>query len=200
MIIIRPAYDRETRATHAIAGLIVPQLPLCRDLSGSQATRLNLQRTLQQNPTVTIVAFYGHGEKDRLFGHSLWNLVGRSLVRSEPTKLLPPEVVSRNVYAVACRAGVLLGPALARSGGRFIGYNDDFVLTIGFEAEFGAVVNDVLLALTQNWGSPNSCQAVLADAWNKLIDDFTYGAKSDIPRAFLVARDALVNREGVAAF
>ena len=73
-------------------------------------------------------------------------------------------------------------------------------MTYGFEKDFGTVFNDILIMLVSHWGTPQECQDLILSKWNELIDDFSLGAKSGLNNAWLAARDAVENREGVSCF
>jgi hypothetical protein len=200
VILIRPAYDRETRMTYEMAASAKSRLSLSADLGKQLATTVDLQQALQEDGSVTVLAFYGHGGPDRLLGHPWCYVIDRSVVSSSGPRLIPPETEKLQIYAVACRAGGQLGPRVASCGGRFVGYSDDFVVTYGFEKDFGIVINDILITLVKDWGTPQQCQDLILSKWNELIDDFSLGPKSSLSNAWLAARDAVENREGASCF
>src|SRR5437660_1253060 len=83
-----------------------------RDLDGFSATEKNLRQCLQDLPDAEMIAFYGHGSPESLVAKNSAK-VEIPLIHVSGPGILPTELAGRNLYAVACRAGSKLAPALA---------------------------------------------------------------------------------------
>ena len=195
VIMIRPAYDDETRTMNKWGASVMASVPKSDDLTGSLATEVNLRRSLQKNPPAELIAFYGHGEADHLVGHLSGASSTSAVVHASGPGVLPTELSGRNLYAVACHAGTRLGPALKAAGCRFVGYSSDFVYAGGFEDDFEKVVNNGLIAWATRGKTSTRIKRQLKEDWDRLRKDASRGARSN----FLVALAANWNRDYVCS-
>jgi hypothetical protein len=174
-----------------------------RDLDGFQATEANLRQSLADTPDAELVAFYGHGSPESLVAKNSAN-IEISLVCIAGSGVTPKELAGRNLYAVACRAGEKLGPAIAKANCRFVGYRKDFYIVPNFEREFGSVVNRSLVAWAVERRTHRQIRQQLRRDWLQLSqeledDDFQGDPAKQRYRALAVAY-ALLNGYRVVAY
>jgi hypothetical protein len=192
VVMIRPEDDAETRTLSAWAARANASISANDDWTGSKATAANLRHSLRKNPAYELIAFYGHGEYDHLVGHSASRLIhvgGAGGVE-------PAELTGRNLYAVACRAGAVLGPALKAKNCHFVGYKEDLCWVPDFEEDFGTVVNKGLIAWATQEKTSEQIESQLKEDWALLRKEAMHGAK----RSFLVAVAANWNKDYVCSY
>src|SRR5437879_4286961 len=68
VILVRTAYDRETRAMSVWAERAKMELDTEEDLKGPLASEEEVRKALQAHATASLIAYYGHGEPDFLLG------------------------------------------------------------------------------------------------------------------------------------
>jgi len=175
VIFVRPAYDEVSQAMSAWAEEAKMGIDHESDLEGSSANEGELREALQIHPNATLVAFYGHGEPNSLLTKGS-DETECPLVHVTPSGVVPEELSGRNLYAVACKAGAQLGPALAKVGCSFVGYEEEFTFPLGFEEQFGALVNRGL----RSWAAEEKTSDVigeeLREAWFALSETLSSGA------------------------
>lgn len=201
VIMIRPSYDNVTRTLNSWAASAKGSisLDLSDDLNGELATETNLRTSLQVNPPVEMVAFYGHGDVDHLIGHGRGPSGLRPVVHKGGPGVLPNELPGRNLYAVACWSGAELGPALATAGCRFVGYCENFSYVEGFE-DFKNVVNRGLIEWATKEKTNAEIHAQVKDDWAALRRRFSIADRKGEKNAFMAALCALWNHECVCTF
>jgi hypothetical protein len=200
VILVRPAYDRETNAMSVWAERVKFELDLEpeEDLRGPSANEQELRKALQRHATASLIAYYGHGEPEFLPGK--WNGdLTSPLIHIRAPGVLPEELRGRKLYAVACKSARDLGPALADVGCAFVGYVEDFSFALEFEKEFGDVVNRSLLAWTREEKSSEEIGDELQEAWYGLADLLSSdaGQRKDLWQA---ATMAMINGRHVRSF
>jgi hypothetical protein len=169
VILVRPAYDRETRAMSVWAERAKMELDIEEDLEGPSASEEELRRTLRTHATVSLIAYYGHGEPDLLLG-KFGSESTSPLIHVRAPGVVPDELRERKLYAVACKSAADLGPALAAAGCAFVGYLGGFSFPLEFEKEFGNVVNDSLESWAREEKSSAEIGNELREAWFALAD------------------------------
>ena len=172
VVLIHTNYDVETETTSKWALEARHSLTLCDHLHTDQVVSARLRTALQKLDQGGIIAFYGHGTTRELLGSNDTPIVGTT-----GSCVLPLELAKMRVYAVACFAGVHLGPALGNAQCEFIGYSERFIFAPGFEESFSEVVNNALI----EWSRGAHVQDVferLQRAWEELADTLT----TDPPR------------------
>jgi hypothetical protein len=196
IVLVRPSYDYETQTMNAWAKTVRVGLFTAHDLDGFSATEKNLRQCLQNSPDAELIAFYGHGSQESLVVRNSAK-VETPIIHASGPGILPRELNSRNVYAVACLAGVNLGPALASANCRFVGYLGNFMMVPHFEREFGSVVNRGLLAWANDGKTGAQVRKQLRRDWLRLSDDLAdihfHGDAQKERRRFIAVTAALYN-------
>jgi hypothetical protein len=96
-----------------LAACLEPQSQL---LLRENARRLQLLASLAPTPGPGGLAFFGHGNDDRLCGQGLGDSFGEAIVDRVDCEQDTQFVRGRWLYAFACRAANQLGPAAQRAG------------------------------------------------------------------------------------
>lgn len=117
-LVVTPSNDKETRITRswgeAVLNLARAADPNSFPLDEHEAVRDRFESALTENPSISLVVFYGHGLDDGLLGHDR-----RPLLDRHNAALM----AGKTLVAVACLSGTELGPALMQAGCQaFIGY------------------------------------------------------------------------------
>jgi hypothetical protein len=200
VIMVRPKYDDVTRTLNGWAGSAIGDISISDDLNGGAAVEAKLRTSLEKNRETELVSFYGHGSSTYLISHSLLARVAKPLINANSPGVLPKELAGRNVYAVACHAGAVLGPALSAARCHFVGYNMQFAYAVGFEEDFGGVVNRGLIS----WATDGKTAAQVADQlkeeWSALRRELSIGSRKTVANAFLAALSVNWNLAGVCSY
>jgi hypothetical protein len=177
VILVRPAYDQETKAMSKWAEIVKVQLDIepKEDLEGPSANEEELRKVLRRHDKAAsiIVAYYGHGEPKLVLGK--WNGDATSpLIHVRAPGVVPEELRGKKLYAVACEAAGDLGPALADVACAFVGYLGRFSFSMPFEKDFGEVVNRSLVTWASETKSKSSREIAeeLREAWYELAEKF----------------------------
>ncbi len=202
LILINPRYDSHTQITSAWASDIHKDVPVYHRLEGEQITPDQLRSILADLNGPALIAFYGHGTEEELLAHQSEN-TSRPLIGIAGVCVLPAELSSHRIYAVACLAGSKLGPALQGASCEFIGYKDDFAIATAFEDRFKSIVNQALI----DWANGQSVKEVwsgLSKAWKDLAETMrsTRTREQPVHMSFrtLAAAFALFNRKSLMYF
>lgn len=198
VIFVRPAYDEVSQKMSAWAEEVKLTVDHEDDLEGPLASVENLRRSLQTRPSALLVAFYGHGKPDSLITMDAGG-TECPLIHITGPGVVPQELGSRNLYAVACSSGAELGPALAAAACSFVGYENKFAFPPDFEREFGDVVNRGLIS----WATEEKTSTVvgeqLTENWRTLSDELSFG-EGHRKNLWVAAFAALWNSDKVRAY
>jgi hypothetical protein len=193
VILVHPAHDQGSQRLSNWLASVLSNLDVTANLTGVGASEENLRKSLSNAPEAGLICFYGHGEVDYLLGYdSAGNPPPLIHVRAPGVE--PSELSNRNLYAVACYAGVQLGPALGGARCNFVGYRDKFQYVIERQDDFAKVVNVGLVEWASKPGkTAGEITDLLKAEWAALRKAAIREALNHVPNAFLVAHTAHSN-------
>jgi len=105
-------------------------------LEKDNAIRDKVERAIEENPEISVICFYDHGEEDKLIGDD-----GRAVIDLNNINKLRGKVI----YVTACLSGKKLGKEHWKNGGVFFGYNEVFGFTTQEEHLFMECANAGLI-------------------------------------------------------
>jgi hypothetical protein len=197
MIIVRTNYDLDTDVLYRWAEQFLEHAPAgCRDLAGANATAANLRVELSREDCPDLVAFYGHGDTDRLMEQG-----GMLALISVSVGVVPAQLKGKKLYAAASLTGNDLPKQLRAVGCEVIAYWKELIfLPSAYEERAGKIVNRGLEAWNTG-ASRDSVERQLASDWNNLansIMSLESGSKRKLDyQAMLAAQRAYLNGDSI---
>ena len=197
VLVVATRYDPATRRTFLWASNIVNDLynkgHACNFIQGHAVSYMAIDQAIA---SADFVLFYGHGEPDRLIGQKSLLSFGNGPTLVDTTNVHVFQ--GRPVYAVCCYALRDLGLEYARifPNRGFIGYDNQFGISIDNHTDFEEVVNQSAISLVDGT-HPNFVFSDLRRRWDALANDFLRGPLQNSRDAFMAAAMASSNARTV---
>jgi hypothetical protein len=158
-------------------------------LSGTQVTQQNLVSNVS---LADYVLFYGHGEPDLLWAQPTGLVILKRQILIDTANTFQVQGVP--IYAVACRALIVLGDAYANGSppGVFLGYRGPFNFTYAQSDLFRDLVNASAVEFVNGTPATIVVQQLEA-AWEDLADQFLNGSRRNSRNAYLTGLAAAAN-------